>query len=72
MYIMGCSGDGPSHNNAINMLNKKSFAIDDARDHSTTTWTKFYPILTTDLSRVDNCGHFIYYSALHFRIRVHI
>ena len=58
---MGCSGDGPSHNNAINMLNKKSFAIDDAGDHSTTTWTKFYPILITYLPRADNCGHFTYY-----------
>ena len=54
---MGRSGDGPSHNNAINMLNKKSFAIDDASDHSTTTWTKFYPMLTYP-PRVANCGHF--------------
>ena len=26
--------------------------------HSTTTWTKFYPILITHLPRADNCGHF--------------
>ena len=28
------------------------------RGHSTTTWTKFYPILTPSPPRVDNCGHF--------------
>ena len=27
---------------------------------STTTWTKFYPILTTYPPRVKNCGHFTY------------
>ena len=32
--------------------------------HSTTTWTKFYPILTTYTPRVNNCEHFIFY--LHF------
>ena len=58
---MGCSGDGPSHSNAINMLNKKSFAIDDAGDHSTTKLTKFYPFLTTYPPRVNNCGHFTNY-----------
>ena len=31
------------------------------RGHSTTTWTKFYPILTTNPTRVDNYGHFTYH-----------
>ena len=30
------------------------------RGHSTTTWTTFYPILTTYPTRVDKHGHFIY------------
>ena len=32
-----------------------------ARGHSSTTWTKFYPILTPSPDRVDNCGYFIWY-----------
>ena len=31
------------------------------RGHSTTTWTKFYLILPTYPTWVDNCGHFTYY-----------
>ena len=30
--------------------------------HSTTTWTKFYTILITYPPRVDNCGHFTWYT----------
>ena len=32
------------------------------RGHSTTTWAKFSPILTNYPTRVDNCGHFKYYT----------
>ena len=32
-----------------------------AGGHSTTTWTKFHPILTTYPPWVDNYGHFTYY-----------
>ena len=33
----------------------------EVRGHSTTTWTKFYPILTPSTPRVDNCGYFTWY-----------
>ena len=28
------------------------------RSHSATTWTRFYPILTTNAPRLGNCEHF--------------
>ena len=31
------------------------------RRHSTTTWTKFYPVLTTYPPQEDNCGNFTYF-----------
>ena len=37
------------------------FAAIGAWGPSTTTWTKFYPILLSSLPRVDNCGHFTWY-----------
>ena len=31
------------------------------KGHSTTTWIRYYTILTTYPPRVENCGHFTYY-----------